>query len=123
MEALASQHLPARAVLAVGKHGLWQPQSDHVAPAHRADVLQGSPMQVAFMDLLLVWRLEVWTTRRAYPVRYGRVQVSVWELTGSVDGWEVFVEVRRHRVRPPPAPHTTENGEEEVSSTNEGLRF
>lgn len=100
---------------------LWQPRSDHVAPARRADVLQSSPM-VAFMDLLLVWRFEVWTTHRAYPVRYGRVQVSVWELTGSGDGWEVFVEVRRHRVRPPPAPHTTENEEEEVSSGNEGLR-
>lgn len=70
----------------VGRDRLWQPRSDHVAPARRADVLQRSPM-VAFMDLLLVWRVEVWTTHRAYPVRYGRVQVSVWERTrrlGSV---------------------------------------
>ena len=75
------------------RHRLWQPRGDYVPPALRAEVLEGSPM-VAFMDLLLVWRLDVWATRTVYPVRYGRVQVSVWELTGSVDGWEVFVEVR-----------------------------
>ena len=97
---------------------LWQPRSDHVAPARRADVLQRSPM-VAFMDLLLVWRLEVWTTHRAYPVETDGCK---WAFGNSLDGWEVFLEVRRHRVRPPPAPHTTENEEEEVSSGNEGLR-
>ena len=67
--------------LETAKDRLWQPRGDWVAgTAHRADVLEGSPM-IAFMDVLLAWGLEVWTSHRLHRVRYGRVQVSVWELT------------------------------------------
>ena len=62
--------------------------------SHRPDVLLASPM-VPFMDLLLTWGLDIWTSHRLRPVRFGRVQVSTWELTGAADGWQVRVEVRR----------------------------
>ena len=106
--------------LETARDRLWQPRGDWVPPAHRADVLEGSPM-VAFMDLLLAWNLEVWTSHWLDSVRYGRVRVSVWELTGSADGWEVFVEVRQHWVRPPPDPRAPDNEEEDDSAGSESV--
>lgn len=83
--------------LETAKYRLWSPRHQSTAR---------TPM-VAFMDLLLIWGLDVWTSHCLRPIRYGRVQVSIWELTGSADGWQVCVEVRQHRVRPARGPTQT----------------
>lgn len=106
--------------LETSKYRLWAPRGDWIPPEHRPDVLLGSPM-VPFMDLLLTWGLDIWTSHRLHPVRFGRVQVSTWELTGAADGWQLCVEVRRQRVRPPPDPQTPEEDDEQASSGDESV--
>ena len=68
-------------------------------------MLLRSPL-VAFMDLVLAWRLDIWYTQRRCRVRYGYVYMQMWELTGAAQGFPLFAEVRRHRVLPPPPPMT-----------------
>ena len=92
--------------LETAKYRLWSPRGDWVPPEHRADVLMASPM-VAFMDLYSSSGAST-CGRRIACTRYGRVQVSIWELTGSADGWQVCVEVCQHRARPPRDPQTSD---------------
>ena len=66
---------------------------------------------VPFMDLVLTWGLDIWTSHRLHPVRFGRVQVSTWELTGTADGWQLCVEVRLHRADDEPS-----SGDESVET-------
>lgn len=84
---------------------LFAPRGQRVLPRNREPVLLTSPL-VAFMDLILAWRLDIWLTHQRCRIRGGYVILQMWELTGAAQGLPLFAEVRKHRVLAPPRPLT-----------------
>lgn len=92
-------------VLETQPQRLWAPRGWQVAREDRAASLAVSPL-AAHARLILAWDLNLHRASGCCRAWGSHVYLQVYELTGAIYGFPVYVEVRRYRLRPPSPPRT-----------------